>query len=622
MDKQVVDLKEKIGDILTPKIMEELDIYIKASKNYYGITHDEKDVLTNEEFDRLESLLKSYNIPELTEFIVGSIMKKDSGMTKIDNVSDHEMISLFKIKYKSRSDVSEINKFFNRATRLFFYGCKFDGASLKIVWQHNDDGSSKVKLILSRGGLDITENFKNHPDILNTAKYKKPIIAGELLCKKSVFNEKYSIDGDNDYEYENPRNFVGGLIKNKNLEQHFIDDLDFVPCTDGTNPLPNNVWKEITTKGFYDLEKIIQFYKSNMFPYLCDGVVLAYIEDGKRQVKDNYPLNMVSVKFPTDTVRTTVTDFYYTQKKSGKLFPMARIEPVKFMGSTLTKAGCYNYEYLLKNGIGIGSTVEIEKSGDITPKIVKVITKSHNIPLPKVEHKRIGKHLYAINMEESNRQKFILAFNILDIDGIGDTLAEKIGEVLDYDIIEVFNKEHKPEICKVLGDGAKWNDFQEVYNITSMPLNTLIQLLQFDQVGPVIAEKVANILMKINVSTSNIPGDVINNVCKGDGFILIKETLTRMSKYNVQITKPIVKDETTLYFEMSDNPPGMTKTEFKKQFQKLYPNSVHSGLTKKNSDNSYLFVADLKSNKGKSNKARKYNIKMVLYSEALKGNLE
>jgi len=595
---------EEIKSHLTTDQVILLDQWISASKEYYA----GETIMSDATFDEMTETLLEFNIPELSSFIESGVYRADTDEIVEVDFQTQEMISLKKQKYKDKSSVVEIKAYFPR-TKILWYAPKFDGASLKITWNETFD---VVQSIITRGGLDITDNFKKHPNIIATREFRKRIVCGELLCPKKVFIEKYA------EEYENARNFVGGLVKVQNLSQAIIADLCFEPCTDGVNAL-GVWWKPLTQTDLYGLERIITIYKSDQFAYLCDGIVIAYDEEGDRQVKNNYPLNMLAVKFISPRAKTEVIGFEWTNKKSGKLTPKIMIRPVLLEGSTMTCANGYNYNWLLDAHIGIGSAVEIEKSGDIIPVIAKVLTYSNVITMPECDYIREGKHLKAADPELTRQYKFILGLKNLNIDGIGDTLANQLGPVVNYTILELFNPKHKPDICANLGGGKNWQKFSEIYNIKRLPLDLLIILYQFNGVGPVLAKKIALLLLKKSTDSSNISGDVMSNVCQGEGFQRIIGGISYLRNLGISVIEPVEMSDDAISFEMTGEPGnGITKDKFTALFKEKFPNSFHTTLTK---ETKYLFCDDLSSNTGKVNKARKYNIKIVLYSEALKGNL-
>lgn len=579
--------------------------WIEASQAYYD---GDEPIMSDAEFDELEESLRNCDCEYIKKFIESQVYKV-SGFEFVPNIEDTEMISLFKIKGKQDTlTFTEVNKFLSKTnSKQIYFAPKFDGASLKIEWLLDCNGKAKsIKQIKTRGGIDVTDRFSSNKDIQETARFNARIITGELLIKKDLFLEHFSD------EYENPRNFVGSLFKRTSLDKYIIDKLSFVACTDGKNPLITEpCWKPTTGIRPDLFYQAYLNFKSDKFPYLCDGIVFAKIETGPRQVKDNYPLNMVAVKYPSERATTVVIGFDWTQKKSGKLTPRVMVQPVRLDGSTISYTNGYNIERLIENKIGIGAIVEITKSGDIIPVIVKTIKSSTNIEYPKIPHTRVGKHLIASDLEETKQFKFISAFKQLEIAGIGDIQARKIGELVDFDIISLFNPATRFKLLS-LGSGAIQQKINQIYEIKGLYLNQVINLLQFDSVGTKLSSKIALLLTKQSNDTQNIPSHVFTNVLKGEGFLKINESIKRLTEYGIKVLKPIMVSEDQFTYEMSGSPIGMTKKQFEGLVKAKYPNAQHTTLTK---DTKVLFVDSLKSNSSKVLKARKYNIQIKLYSE-------
>ena len=599
------------------EIQEKFELWLEANRLYNSDNPEDEPIMSDVEFDELTDELVKDGTEEIIKTIHSLIIR--DGENNV-NHSPSEMISLFKIKYKSLATISEISKFFNndfinRRLREYYYGIKLDGVSIQIEW---DLINKEIKLIKTRGGLDVTNKLKSMYTIQLTCDCNCPIVNGELVIKKSVFKEKYSD------EFENPRNFVGGVVKRDVIEKSVLDDLVFIACTDGKNPIMSEdytdfywLWKKVDANFYPNIEKIISEYKSPEFPYPCDGIVLSYFETGERQIKDKYPLNMVSIKSEGARAKTKVIDFEWTQKKSGKLTPMILLEPIQLDGITITKASGYNYDNLRRKGIGIGAVVEIEKSNDIIPVIAKVISRSSQIIMPDCVFVVQGKHLIADNMYSSDIHKFILGLKLLNLDGIGKVLAEKIGSIVNYNIIEIFNPNLKLAIYETLGGGKNYNKFLELYNIKNLYLDKVIEILQFDNVGPVISKKLAFIITKKSNDITNIPYDVLTTVAKGEGFVKIKESINKLISFGIKILPPIEIDDKTITFEMTIDGNidcKYTKEGFVKQLKEKYPNCIHTGLTKQTK---YLFTNNLNSNTSKMNKARKYNITIMTFNDAL-----
>lgn len=603
MEKLITDFLDKYSDNLMSvpvELEEKIKRWVEASAYYYL----DEPVMSDSEFDDLTEEIKEQipNYPFIGS-IVNSKIQTTEGLVDVDEVTS-QMISLNKIKYNGMMTIQEIMKFLNpnrnqQINSLLFFGLKYDGCAIKVSQKSNGD-----KLIITRGGQDVTSLLINHKDICNITR---PITHGELVVKKSIFLEKYAD------EYENPRNAVMGILKQN------PNDLDFIECTDGVSPLnilqgPNQIWKmynnTINLESHY-------FEMKEKLQYQIDGIVIGYAVK-TQEIKDNYPMNLVAIKFKSPTARTKVIGFLWTQKKSGNLTPVILVEPVKLDGSTIAKVAGYNYLNVKNSHIGIGSIVEITKSGDIIPVVQKVITRSNEITMPEIDYIISGKHLIAVNNEDSIIYKFILGLKLLQLDGIGPVIAEKIGSMVDYDIIQLFNTENKPKIIGILGPGAVWNNFNIFYQTKNIGLDLLIEILQFDRCGKTLSKKFANIILKESNDVSGIDKNLLNNVCRGEGFTKINKSMKLLHSFGIKVTRPIKINDETISFEMTGSPSNITKQEFVSKLKKQYPNSVHTTLTK---DTKYLICDSLTSSSGKLNKARKYNTKIVTYDDALKGNL-
>lgn len=603
------------------KTKEELfSLWKEASNAYYNADDPDDVIMSDSEFDELTDILRGFNDPYITS-IIDSIQESNGEfMSGDDAIEASQMISLFKIKYKSIASIPEIRKFFRLDQNILdklLYSPKLDGNAIKIT---KSDDLQHIERIQTRGGLDVTEKLINHHDIIKAFNDfpNEKYIQGELLCGKKIFLERFS------EKYKNPRNFVSGVIKSEldkvgktsMLTSDMIKLFSFVPYTNGISPI-NIIWKPVTQDFWGNIQQIYDFYKSDKFPFLCDGIVIGYKTD-KQEVKDNYPLNLVAVKIKSSSVQTKIIDIEWSQKKSGKLTPVYKIDPVIIDGSEVSNANGYNYSMMKEDKCGIGAVVTIIKSGDIIPVIDKVIVPSTNYKLPECDFEVKGRHLFAIDREKSRLYKFVLGLKLLNIEGIGDTLANEIGEIVNYDIIELFNTIHKPDIREKLKGGKVWEKFELFYSNKKLYLDQVIEILQFDRVGKVLSKKFAMILTKQTRDVKGIENDVLRYVCKGDGFLKIQDSLKKLASFGVQVLKPFEINEATITYEMTGNPPQMTKNNFVDWMGSHYPNSIHVPLTK---NTKYLICDDVKKNSSKTNKARKYNITLVSYADILMGKI-
>ena len=594
--------------------------YLDAIRCYYS---GETPIMSDFEFDQLESELKQ---SEMSVKFFDSLLYRNAKYTLHKETQEESnaeissegvsLISLHKIKDDNEVPdnvklLIELKKFFRQFPELGKYAAKFsiapkfDGCALKIVW---DLQTKEIKNIQSRGGLDVTALLSNNADIRNTIEHQQAIVCGELICKRSTFDLMYSEN------YANPRNFVGSLIKQKSIESSVVDSLSFIPYSNGIEQL-GECWNDMQLRDGLRLSNYRAFFTtdSDWKDYEQDGLVVSVRLEGhtltSRPVKDNYPLNMVAIKFKPKSIIVKVTDIEWNQKKSGKLIPTVCIQPTELDGSVISRTAGFNYGYIKTNRVGVGSEIEIIKSGDIIPYIVRTIKPSDNIPMPDCEYRINGIHLIGINTDETKKFKFLNACKILQLSGVGPVNADKIGAAVDYNPIELFDK-------------SKWSDEialleikPQLETIKSIRLDLLIEILQFDGVGHKLANACAQIMCKQKSvgSFSNIPQKVIQTVLSASGVRVIQSVVDRLKGYGVNVTKPL-DNETSFTYELTGNPPGMKKKDFMQVMETKYPQYAHGILTK---ETSLLITDDLSGNSSKMNKARKYNVRIVTYNQIL-----
>lgn len=608
-------------DYSTMSLMELLHLFDEATSSYYGTG---EAIMSDDDFDNLKDYIETFYFeePEVKRRLNGIYSDITQETETVTNKT--VMLSLIKFKMDKNDSVSKLNKFLEYRKDLY-YSPKFDGMSIKI---EQKDGY--IVRCQTRGGQDVTDKLSSHKDIQKCLEMfpDKQFIHGELLIKKETFVKNFG-DGE---EYSSIRNCVPGILKTKQAFE-INKLLDFVPCTDGVNPLIDIVWdipnykKPIWNKmenpsiELYRLKLFLEELRSPNFPYQVDGVVVGYIEgNGIQRVKDNYPLNLAACKFKNKSVKTKVIDIIWEQKKTGKLTPLLIIDPVEYDGTICRKANGYNYGNLKLKHIGVGAEITITKTGDIIPVACDVLKRSDNIKMPECEYEISGKHVIAIDKEVSRQYKFVLGLKLFQIDGIGPKIAQQIGLACNYDIVELFNPMLKPKVRELIGAGAVWDKFMSFYNIKNIYLDQLIEMLQFDGCGKILSKKFAMLITKQDMDVKGIDKNVLNKVCRGEGFNKINNAMKRLAEFGIKTLKPIQIDDTVITYEMSNAPKsGITKEEFMKKLHEKMPNAIHTTLTK---TTNYLVVDSLNATSSKANKARKYNIPMITYEDALAGNMK
>lgn len=610
------------------KFLQIYDDLKRYSEEYYDLTKDSK--LSDEDYDNLEQeffdIYDEFN-DELKEKYQKQYDDVNDGKFKIIEKQENKTLQLSIEKIKSTDNenaLQTVKNCHNIVKRLLsipnlhksdsfrnkvFWCPKFDGISLKII------KTLISTQILTRGGQDVTKIlYGNNKDIDRAIDYMMDkqigVIHGELLLSKNTFKSKYAD------KYTNPRNAVVGVLKENPR------DLNFVFYTDGTNRLFNSLYLDLSEQDIQNMwNRYYTYYKSDDYPFMVDGIVFTSIVDRQLLTSENsqYPNNFIALKFPASIVQTEVVDIEWTIKKSGKYTPVLKVKPVYIDGSTIEFVSAYSYHKLKEFKCGVGSIINITKGNDIIPKVVKTLKPSLDYRLPE-NIKLDGKHIFTTDsndIEITDNYKFTRGLISLGIQGIGDTIASNLGDkIFNNDIIEIFNNQKKADVIELLGiDSANYSKFSEVYNIKKLTLDKLIFMLQFPSCGDVLSRRCAEIITKINMDTTGMNKSVLQNVCQGEGFRKIQESIKRLREYGVVVIKPIVINEDTITYEMTGNPPSnlfKNKADFVQKMSEKYPNSNHLSLTK---TTNILFTDDLNGTSSKMNKARKYNIKIMLYKD-------
>ena len=117
--------------------------------------------------------------------------------------------------------------------------------------------------------------------------------------------------------------------------------------------------------------------KRDSLEYDADGIVIKVDEaDARRELgaTAKSPRWAVSYKFPARQATTRVNDILIQVGRTGALTPVAVLEPVRLSGTTISRSTLHNEEELKRKDVRVGDTVLLERSGDVIPQVVSVMT--------------------------------------------------------------------------------------------------------------------------------------------------------------------------------------------------------------------------------------------------------
>jgi len=333
---------------------------------------------------------------------------------------------------KIKPDTKVLTNWINKFKGPYIISAKLDGMSALYC---NDNDESKL---YTRGkgneGFDISHliPFVKLPKITNTA------VRGELIIKKTNF-KKYS------KEYSNERSFAAGMVNGKNLEKSKLKDLDFV-AYEVIKPeiKPSMQYRLLKNKKFITvinkpLKNIDQNVLSDYlvkwresYDYIIDGVICIDNNIYKRKSKGNPDHAFAFKKVMNDqVVESKVIDVIWSKTKYGYVKPKIKMQPVKIGGVKITYATAHNAKFIVDNKIGVGSVIQVVRSGDVIPKVLKVVKPSKSPKMPdfavKWNKTKVDLILEDAENDDTVRDKTTLAFfKTINVDGMKEGNVKKI----------------------------------------------------------------------------------------------------------------------------------------------------------------------------------------------------
>ncbi|MCJ7765850.1 MAG: NAD-dependent DNA ligase LigA, partial [Thiovulaceae bacterium] len=329
-------------------------------------------------------------------------------------------------------------------------------------------------------GEEITQNAKTINSIPLKIKHQGHLeIRGEVVIFKKEFvriNEERAKAGES--IFANPRNAAAGSLRQLDPRVTASRNLVFLPYGIGENDLEMGRLSErmqyIYELGFRapperrlcsGFDEIAAFYeKMNAeredYIMMLDGMVIK-VDQIEAQQEMGYtvktPRWSCAYKFPAVEKVTTLKDVVLQVGRSGAVTPVAIVEPTAIEGVVVERASLYNFDELDRKDIRIGDRVIILRSGDVIPKIVKVLTHERDgsqlpykrptlCPVCNSELLDEGALTKCQNLTCSARVVSAIIYfaskPCLNIDGLGDKIVETLhSEGLIKSVIDLYSLE-------------------------------------------------------------------------------------------------------------------------------------------------------------------------------------
>jgi DNA ligase (NAD+) len=297
---------------------------------------------------------------------------------------------------------------------------KYDGIACNLIYRNGILESG-----ITRGdgsmGEDITVHCRTLPSIplaLNPVErslqhnHPHPTlieIRGEIVMPRWSFDaQNAALVQNNEAPYVNPRNAVAGILRQLNSAAVANKGLLFIAHGVGVAE-PESALIEYQDElmsyylrnwGFHipdsaevvkGVSGITDYYSRVMhqraeYPYDIDGVVFK-VNDRRHWVKlgstSRVPRYAIAYKFPAEEKNTGLHDIVLQVGRTGKVTPVAKVNPVFVGGVTVTSVTLHNFDEIDRLGVRVGDTVVVRRAGDVIPQItayVKVLRPPHTVP--------------------------------------------------------------------------------------------------------------------------------------------------------------------------------------------------------------------------------------------------
>jgi DNA ligase (NAD+) len=289
---------------------------------------------------------------------------------------------------------------------------KIDGLSCSLRYEDR-----RLVRALTRGdgqvGEDVTPNVLTIADIPTILPAGAPDIfevRGEIYMEKAAFaalnarllaEAEAAGDAGKARQFANPRNAAAGSLRQKDASvtaarplrffAHGWGEASAIPGTTLVEvmaaigswrfPMPNAI-ERLDTEGALSFYREVERRRADL-PYDIDGVVYKIDRlDWQRRLGQigRAPRWALAHKFPAQRAETTLNAIDIQVGRTGKLTPVARLEPVTVGGVVVTNATLHNRDEIERLGARPGDRVILQRAGDVIPQIVEVLTRDEARP--------------------------------------------------------------------------------------------------------------------------------------------------------------------------------------------------------------------------------------------------
>ena len=336
-------------------INELLDLLTAYSKAY----RQGAPMVSDAEYDALVEQLRVIvpNHPflqavEPEQFTGRQEIRHPAPMLSIEKAYTREQLERFVARVQKKAEILGLDSVTFRLTP------KLDGLSGR------DDGSRFATRGNGEVGYEISSAFAK--GVIPIGGRGKGV--GEIVVVKSYFDEHMA-----DF-FEHPRNMVVGIISSETLNENAKTALN----ERKVHFVPYNQLSPKIVDGHRLVEETRQLVRELLanVDYPTDGVVAEVTDDRLKEqmgATAHHYRWQIAIKTKGQTAQTTVVGIQWQVGRTGNVTPVLEVEPVSLSGATIRRVSAHHAGNIRNCGIGIGTRIEIIRSGEVIPKLENVL---------------------------------------------------------------------------------------------------------------------------------------------------------------------------------------------------------------------------------------------------------
>jgi DNA ligase (NAD+) len=505
---------------------------------YYVVAKPE---ISDQAFDALERELKELEarFPDLvtpdspSQRVGGAVsgelptFEHRRPMLSLDNTYSEEELKEFE---------ERIFRIIGKQELAYVAELKIDGLSVALHYE-------KGRLVrgVTRGdglrGDDVTPNvraIRSVPLVLHGADPPSELeVRGEVYLPRTRFLAiNREREAEDEEPFANPRNAAAGTMKN--LDPRVVAERGLDICLYQVAELKGaalkSQWEALErlrkwglktnpasrlSRGLSEVLEFIDTWRERReeLEYEIDGVVVK-VNDFSLQAElgftSKFPRWAIAYKYPARQAETRVRSIEVQVGRTGKLTPVAFLDPVLLAGSTVARATLHNEEEVARKDVRLGDSVLIEKGGDVIPKVVRVleekrpsgarpwkapeqcpVCRTAAVKLEGEVDRRCPNASCPAQVEE--RLKHFARRSAMDIEGLGDVV---VGQLVEKELVKDFADLYHLRLEDLLGlerfaEKSAQNLLDQIERSKSRELRRLLFALGIRFVGERAAQVLA-----------------------------------------------------------------------------------------------------------------------------------